>query len=109
MGHTRVSKTRTGLVRQEAEWLAVHGALVEGRIRVLRIRLPKHDPSDDDPNNTLVTGRTLMKKMEQWIAEFESGKCLITLGQEGDSLRALTREQVQAIVEQRKRGGGSSE
>jgi hypothetical protein len=85
------------LHRQEPEWLAVNRALVEGGIKVIRIRLPRqsHDPLLD-------VVRSLIYRMEWWMAEIRKGQCLVTIGQMGTVSRSMTREEALKILDQRK-------
>ena len=84
------------LHRQEPEWLAVNRALVEGGIKIIRIRLPKQST---DPLLDVV--RSLIYRMEWWMAEIRKGSCLVTIGQMGTVSRSMSREDAMKILEQR--------
>jgi hypothetical protein len=86
------------LHRQEAEWIAVHRALIEGNIRVVRIRLPKR--FDDE---VLEVTRSLILKMEAWMAEIRAGKCLVIISDGGNRIRARTRREVLTMLDKRSR------
>ena len=72
-------------------------ALVEGGIKIIRIRLPRQSR---DP--LLDVARSLIYRMEWWMAEIGKGNCLVTIGQLGTVSRSMTREEALRILEQRK-------
>lgn len=84
------------LHRQEPEWLAVHQAMVEGRIRVLRLRLPK---DYSDPLAPVV--QSVAASLDAWLRLFESGKSLVTVRRLGRSVKGYSREEIRAILAQR--------
>lgn len=84
------------LHRQEPEWLAVNRALVEGGIKIVRIRLPKQST---DPLLDVV--RSLIYRMEWWMAEIRKGSCLITIGHLGTVSRSTSREEALSFLERR--------
>lgn len=82
------------LHRQEAEWLAVNRALVEGKIAVVRVKLPKRFVNEE-----LEEIRTLTCRMEEWLAEVEQGKVLIILSDQGRKIKVRTREEVREMLD----------
>lgn len=82
------------LFRQEAEWLAVYEALVEGSISVVRVQLPKQFTNEE-----LEEIRTLIQRMEDWLDELEQGKALVILSNRGARIRARTREELRATLQ----------
>lgn len=89
------------LHRQEPEWIAVNREIVESGIKVVRIRLPRqsHDVLLD-------VVRSITYRMEAWMQELRSGKCLITIGQLGTVQRSRTREEVLRMMEERGASAG---
>ena len=91
------------LFRGESEWTAVHRAMMEGDIKVVRLRLPKRK---DEPRDILLDqARFLLFRMDQWMKELESGKCFITISGSDAQIRARTPDEVRAMLEQRMLGG----
>ena len=89
------------LHRQEAEWLAVNRALIEGGIKVLRIRLPRRSKGSMS-NIFRDIVRSLVYRIEWWETEFAAGKCLVTIRELGTVESARTREEVLEMLESRK-------
>jgi predicted nuclease of predicted toxin-antitoxin system len=84
--------------RQEADWIAVHRAIVEQGVNVLRLRLPKNVPAEL-LNLTIV--RQITYKMEEWTKAFSEGAALITVSREDKELRIRDREYVKQMLDQR--------
>lgn len=84
------------LHRQEEEWLAVNRGLIEGGVKVVRIRLPKAKP-----DLFMDTVRSLIFRMESWTARIQADACLITITQLGTIERARTRDEILAMLERR--------
>ena len=84
------------LHRQEADWIAVHRAIVERGVKVLRLRLPK-GVTKDTLNLHII--RQLTYQMEAWTQAFESGAVLITQSREDKEFRIRSRDDVQQMLE----------
>ena len=86
------------LHRQEEEWIAVHRAIVERGVRVLRLRLPE-EATRDAVNLAIV--RQLTHRMTEWMKAFQEGAALITISGEDSVLRVRSRDYVQELLEKR--------
>lgn len=85
------------LYRQEEDWIAVHRAIVERGIRVLRLRLPK-TAVKDSVNLHIV--RQLAWRMEEWVAAFTTtDAALVTLSGADATMRTKTVAEVQEMLE----------
>ena len=84
------------LHRQEAEWVSVNLALIRANVKVLRVRLPRQKA-----NVLMDVVRSLIYRMEWWIAELAAGKSLITIRELGTVERARTRGEVLRMVQDR--------
>jgi predicted nuclease of predicted toxin-antitoxin system len=84
--------------RQEFDWIAVHRAIVEQGVNVLRLRLPK-GVRRESLNLTII--RQLTYKFEEWTEAFSKVAALVTISREENDFRARTRAEVQAVIQQR--------
>ncbi len=84
------------LHRQEREFLEVSRHLIEGGFKVLRLRLQRQPESDVDYN--ILVARQLIHKIPEWLARFEEGAVLITLGAPLGRLSARTSADVASFV-----------
>ncbi len=92
------------LHRQSAEWLAISRALIEGGVRVARVRLPPGKPA-----TFLALLRSVILRSDGWDPEFASGACLITLTALGSGFRARTPEEVRLMLTLRADPSGTAD
>jgi hypothetical protein len=93
------------LHRQEPEWLAVNRTIVQHGIKVLRLRPPKPKPGVPATLQWLILMivRQLTYEMEAWLDAFQTDAVLITIAREEKAFRRRTRDEVAAILEQRRK------
>lgn len=88
------------LFRQEREMMAAYRALIDGHVKILRIRLPKAIPGQkhDKSRILLDTLRSMTSHMERWLDDFASGKCFVTISRMGENIRSRTSDEVRAML-----------
>lgn len=87
------------LHHQEAEWLAIHAAIAEAGVQLVRVRLPHNPGAGELP---LLIAQHLLHAMGAWLLELQHGAGLVVVGPPPNRVRALSPEAVLRLLTERR-------